>query len=314
MRGWEEHMDRALLVLSAMLLNVALAGPRRWYVALGLLRLYRMPAALIRDTERRLNREHRSFTERQMRGFVLVAATVLASLIAGWILGWLQLGFFELFILMLALPIRPTWDIASQIRKSLYAKDIAAARQALEGTVWRHHALLDEYGLARAGVEMLTVHFSEKIVAPTLFYILFGLPGLFVIKSVTLLNETLPQPVPGQGFSKATREAHFLLHYLTSRFASFIWLSASIFLPSVKLADAAKQMTEDVIRATPQRAALLAAASVLKLSLAGPTSVYMQEGWVGSGVARVTQADLKRALYLFALLHLFLFVFVGFFL
>src|SRR5262245_14912292 len=133
-------MSRALLVLTALLLNALAAGPRQLYAALGLTRLAQRPAALLRDIERRLNREHRSTAERQMRGQLLVAAAVAGSLLIGWLVGALSgKGALELIILAASLPVRPSWDCASQIRKALQSGDVPAAKQALEGTAWRYH-------------------------------------------------------------------------------------------------------------------------------------------------------------------------------
>src|SRR5258708_37671566 len=105
-------MDRAILVLCALLLNAALGGPAQWHEATGLGRLLRRPSGLVRDLERRLNREHRSPRDRELRGTVLVVAMVLGCIAGGAILGTLfrhALWFIEPVLLALALPVRPTW-------------------------------------------------------------------------------------------------------------------------------------------------------------------------------------------------------------
>ncbi|MDE3017077.1 MAG: cobalamin biosynthesis protein [Pseudomonadota bacterium] len=307
-------MERAFIVLSALLLNAVSAGPRRIYVGLGLTRLSRWPAQRVRDLERKLNRSHRSLTERETRGMILVGVVFLGSLLAGGLGGLLfqhNLRFVELLIVTILLPVRPTWDIASRIRKCLQAGDMAGARQALEGTAWKHHALLDEYGVARAAIEMLAVHFSEKILAPAVWYLLFGLPGLLLSKAAWLLRETLASD---PAFGQAAKAAHVLLHYLPSRLAALLWLSASLFLPSCRASDIIKQVTPALIKTSPPLLALLSAAGALRLSLGGPASVYAGKQWLGSGSARPGATDIRRALTLFALLHLLLFILVGFFL
>jgi len=309
-------MERSLFALCALLLNVVLAGPRQWYGAFGLSDWFRTPATLVRDAERKLNREHRSLKEREWRGALLTSLVLAGSLIAGWFFGWLfrhGLEFAELLVLTAALPVRPTWDRVSQLRKNLYAGNLQAARQALAGTAWRHHALLDEYGLGRAGIELLAVNFSEKIVAPVFWYLLLGLPGLFASKSLALLQETLTQRGGAEGFGKAARSVHYWLHYLPSRLAALLWLAASLFLPWVKLRETAKQIAGGVNGAAPQIVSLLSAAAVLKLTLGGPASIYAQR-WIGSGTSRPASSDVKRALYVFALLDLLLFILLGIFL
>lgn len=308
-------IDRAFLILCSLLLNAALAGPRRWYVALGLATVARYPAAWIRDAERRLNRDHRSFKERESRGMVLVVFVLAASLVLGAAGNWLlqrNFHFLEILFIGLLLPVRPTWDCVSQIRQGLHGGDLAKAKQALEDTAWKHHALMDEYGVARAGIEMLAVHFSEKILAPVLWYLVLGLPGLLMSKAIYLLQETLVRPGDsGQGFGKAARQAHAVLHYIPSRLAAVFWLAACVFMPAAKLRRAARQVSDGMKGRTPQAMSLLAAASVLGMSLGGPNSVYAQGGWIGNGTPKPMAADVKRGLMFFAVLHLFLFVFVG---
>lgn len=307
-------MDRALLVLCALLLNAALAGPRRAYISSGAARLSQFPAHLAHEVERRLNRDHRSISERESRGMLMVAFAIFFAIVAGELLGSLtrHLPFIEIIILTVALPVRPSWDIASQIVKQLKNNNLAGARQALDGTVWKHHAVLDEPSVARAGIELLAVNYSEKIIGPAIWYMVFGLPGLFVSKMVYVLEEILVRPGGGPHyFSKATSAVHYVLHYPTSRLAAVLWLVASLFTPSGKVGETISQMTVGINKAPPQVMSLIASAVVLKLSLGGPSSAYASEGWVGTGSAKATAGDVKRALYLFALLNLMLFVMLG---
>lgn len=303
-------MTPALIILSGLLLNTLLAGPRQLYVSLGMVWLGRVPAQMVRGLERRLNRDHRSEVKREMRGTMLVAVALLGSLLVGWLAGWLfQHNLIEILIVTMALPVRPAWDIASGIKKNLQAGDLIEAKQVLEGTAWRHYAVLDEYGVARAGIETLAIHFSEKIVAPALWYLLFGLPGLCLSKAIYLLRETLP---PDLAFSHAARVAHAILHYIPSRLAALFWLASSLFLPSASPREAVHQITPMLPAASPQVLSLLSVAGVLKLSLGGPVSIYAKE-WQGSGSPRPGAGDIGRALRLFVLLHLLLFIFVGLF-
>lgn len=306
--------SRILLALCALLLNAALGGPRAFYAALGARRPLRFAAAWVRDVERRLNREHRSAGEREMRG-ALLAGTVLAlALIFGWACGWAfrsNLRFVELLLLTLALPVRPAWDLASSIGKSLQAGNVTAARAALEDTPWKHHALLDEPGLARAGIETLAVGFSEKIVAPLLYYALFGLPGLFMAKAITFLHEQLPSSAAKAEFGQAAGWLHTALHWLPARLAALLWMVAALFLPSGRWKKSSAQIAAALAVETPRALALLSAGAALSLSLGGPGSAYSGGRWHGAGSVKASPADLRRALYLFALLHLLLSVPLG---
>src|SRR5687768_5147017 len=115
-------MERALLVLSAWLLNVFFGGPRRVYVALGLTRIARLPMLGIRDIERKLNREHRSLEALVMRGWVCAWFAVFACIVFGLLLGWIlhdNLQLLEILLLAVMLPFRSTRDSVAALRKGL---------------------------------------------------------------------------------------------------------------------------------------------------------------------------------------------------
>jgi len=308
-------MERALLVLSALLLNALLAGPHHWYEALGLAGLSAFPAQALRDIERRLNRDHRSAKERRTRGTLLAFMVLAVSLVTGTLCGWWfrkYLPFGGLLLLILMLPVRPAWDTASSIRKYLKAGDLPAARQVLENTPWRHHALMDDDGVARAAIETLAVQFSENILAPALWYMALGLPGLFLSKTVWLLAETLVRPGNADhDFSRTAQKAHMIIHYLPSRLSALLWLTASLFVLPVHLRNTVRAIASAMAKEPPQILSLIAAASVLDASLGGPGSAYAHERWIGSGTTHPTPAIIGRALYLFAILHLLLFLLIG---
>ncbi len=310
--------DRILLILGALALNAFLGGPRRFYAALGLVRIGRIPTQWVRLFERKLNRENRSVQERETRGWLFALFALLAALIVGSLLTLALSGalpILELSLLACLLPFRSTWDTVNGLRRGLKDGNISAARQSLEYTVWKHHPLLDEFGLGRAGVEMLAVHFSEKIVAPVLFYVLFGLPGLCLSKTVYLLQETLVRPTESEeAFGRASRKLHHILHYIPSRIAAGLWLVVAIVLPSANVYSAAEQVKNGVFGESPQDLSILAAASVLSLCLGGQSSAYVHEGWIGAGTAKITHAHVGRALRAFFVLHVLLFCFFGIFL
>ncbi len=311
-------MDRAVLVLSALLINAAFAGPRAWYAPLKLDRVARIPASLIGKAERKLDREHRSLREREARGVIFVGVVFLVCVVAGLLLHWVfshNLQLLEMLVMAALLPVRPSWDRAKQVHTHLKKNELMAARQALDNTPWRHSALLDPFGMARAGIELLAVQFNAKILGPALWYCVCGLPGLFFARALYLMVETLNRPDDGQqGFGKLARQIYYVMDYVPSRFSAMLWVGASYFLSSGEPGLAMRSiMAEGKFTPDSQSYVLMAVAHVLKLSLGGPMSAYGDKRWWGSGSVKAMPADVARALYLFALLHLFLFVGFGLF-
>lgn len=307
-------MDRALIALSALIAAAVFGGPRTMYISLGLAGLARLPSDYFRTLERKLNRDHRSPQEREMRGLFLVSAVTVASIVLGMLCERLFRGnfnFIELVVVAMALPVRPLWDRGLAVSSHLRAGNLAAARSEFEGTDMRHHALLDEHACARAAIEMLAVQFCEKILSPLVGYLLFGLAGLFIVKSVTIMQSAVASAETP--FSKPIHHAHTWIHYIPARLAAVCWLAGALFLPGASYKKAAATIAAHA--GAPSHLLLLhMPASVLALSLGGPLSLYASKAWVGSGVAKAGPADIKRALYLFALFHFFLIVGLGVFL
>lgn len=306
-------MERILLVLLALVANALLAGPRQWHDAAGLLRLARIPTEAIAALEHKLNRDHRPPNERQMRGAVLLAVVLTVALLFGWAVQTVfsqNLAFIQIAVLALCIPLRQSFDVALLIRKSLQAGDIAGGRAVLESLRWRHYALLDAFGMARAAIEILAVHFAQNVVAPLCMYLLFGLPGFFAAIAINLLAEALPKPVTHEpSFSDAARAAAAIMHYVPARLAAILWFGAVLFLP-IKRSPGEPRHLFFMFNFPAQKLMLAQTASSLNLSLGGPTSFYVQE-WLGNGNPKATPSDIRRAMALFIFASILLFILLG---
>lgn len=304
-------MNDAVLVLSALLLNALLGGARPWYATAGLTHIGLLPARAVRLLERKLNRDRRSTQDLEMRGWVLVIVALLAGVVLGSIGSAVfrnNLGFLEVVLVALLLPVRPIWDRAVAVRSALLATHLGEARNALAGTAWKHHAVLDEFGVARAVIETVAVDFSEKVVCPVLAYLCFGLPGLLIAKHLTLLQNMLGTSVD---FGKAIRLAYQALHYIPSRFSALLWLAAAPFLPSGDIRHAAPPVLKRFLVDPPRTLCVRAAAAVIRTSLGGPTSVYAAPAWVDNGTLKALPIHIRRALAAFVFQNIFLFIFIG---
>lgn len=306
--------DHLLFAMLALLCNAAFAGPRRLFLACGTAHVSQLPAHLLRTLERKLNREHRSDKQREIRGIILAALVAVGATIFGYMLSWMLAGnlqFVELLILAACLPVRECIDIALGVRKHLLAGNIVKARQVLEGTPWRHHALLDEFGVARAAIENVAIQLCCKILAPLFWYLLLGLPGLFMSKLVYMLQETLAlAPAQPKSFAKASISLSQFMHVIPVQIGAYLCLMAGAFLPSGKWRQAGVFLLGHW-GAPLHVLSLAGVASVLGLSLGGPSSVYVSSQWIDAGTVRASGGDVLRAVYLFGLALLLLLVLLG---
>lgn len=301
-------MDHALIIIFALLANLLFGGPRALYEATGIARVGRIPAKLLRDQERQYNQ--------QGRHILLIAYGLMAALAAGIVLHYVfrnNLKFLEVILVASMLPARQTLERALIIKRFLEQGNILAAKQSLDGTVWKHHILLDEHGVARASIELMAVNFSEKILQPIIWYMLLGMPGLLVCKTVAMMREVLPA-----GFNAERNLNQILLQvpaissWISSRLASVLWMIASMFLSGAEFQKNLSAFATEVTKIPTLSYTLFTLATILKLSLGGPTSAYVNTQWLGSGTPKPTAAHVTQALILFALVHVFLFILIGF--
>ncbi|MGE0754490.1 MAG: cobalamin biosynthesis protein [Alphaproteobacteria bacterium] len=318
-------MEHAVIVVIALVMNALLAGPKALVDRLGISPLLHWPARPLRTMERKLNREHRSDGERQMRGLVVVAAIFILSVVVGIIVTAISTAtgrFLDVVLLFLLIPVRPTWDVASTIRTALIDQKLQLAQQALEGTVWRHHARLDAHGVARAAVEYQAVQFAEKIFAPVMWYLLGGLPGLFFCLLVTLMYETFA--ISGSAFGKPAQGVYLVMHWIPSRMVACMWIVAALFQSRGKMKQTAASIWQYMSKTDhgtknaqampsilPQALQVACIATVLQVTLGGPPSAYTAKAWLGSGTVKLLPEHIRTAQYLFAVQHLLLLLLLG---
>lgn len=299
-------MDRALILVCALLLNACLAGPRPFYALLGLPALHAASLRLLRGLERRLNRTRRKAGERQARGAILLAVALLLAMGSGIALSILltPYRFVEMGLVACCLPVRPGWDLIVSLRALLMQGRLAEARALLGVTAWRHHARLDAHGVARAGIELLAVQLSDKVIAPALAYLLLGLPGLLAVKAMALLRESVGiQGTRGDAFNRPIGRVHGWLLWLPSRAAGLLLVLACLLLPLRRPPRSLRGLLRGVIAEDARLLPVTGMATVCKVTLGGPLSVNGPE-WTGIGTARAMPADVRIALAAYALVSL----------
>lgn len=273
------------------------------------------PARFLRNSEHKLNREKYTPPELQLRGTLFVIIAIVGSLLGGWLFSLIfSHWIFTLLLLVICLPIGSNFSKADSIKKNLQVSNLPAARAQLQGTVFRHYAVMDAPSLARATAEYLAIEFMEKIIAPIFWFLLLGVAGLFAAITTSLLHQTIARASnKSPAFGITARNAYFFVNYIPSRLTVFLCVIASLFLPTGNWREVIEKTSPEMLKSSPVYLTLLCAASCLNLSLGGRISGYMSDSIVGNGRTNPSAADITRAQYLFVLLCSFLFVGIGFF-
>ena len=148
--------------------------------------------------DRRFNKpnEQSPFAGRSI-GLVIILFLAGSGGAMAWILqdalislGWA--GFALLAILSSVLIAQKSlYDHVLAVQKPLAANDIESARYAVSMIVGRETDRLEQDGVARAAIESLAENFSDGIVAPIFWFVLFGFPGLVVYKIVNTADSMI---------------------------------------------------------------------------------------------------------------------------
>lgn len=286
-----------------------------------LFRVIPHPVALIGGLvgwfDRRLNREHRSAAARRARGAVVVLAMVAVSAAIGWGLsdvarmlpyGWA----IELIAVTLLVAQRSLFDHVLAVARALDREGLAAARVAVARIVGRDPKSLDAHGVARASIESLAENFADGVVAPVFWYLLFGLPGLLVYKTVNTMDSMIGYRTPRhRAFGMVAARLDDVLNYVPARIAAVMIVVASLFVPRGRPLAALRVLARDGGKHRSPNAGWPEAAMAggIGVALAGPRrydGTVEDEPWVGGEFsARIGGGDIRRALYLFVVACLF---------
>jgi adenosylcobinamide-phosphate synthase len=218
------------------------------------------------------------------------AGHLLDSFLQGWAL-ILTIGLGSL-----GLAARSLYDHVAAVAKALDADDLPAARAAVAMIVGRDTAALDADAVASAALESLAESFNDGVVAPLLWFLTFGLAGLFAYKAVNTADSMIGhREEPYRCFGWAAARTDDLMNLIPARLAGALIALVAGRGWRVMLRDAAKHASPN--SGWPEAAM----AGALGVRLGGPASydgVAHDRPTFGEG-PRPSPLDLRRGLGLY---------------
>jgi adenosylcobinamide-phosphate synthase len=301
-------VDPLLILLAALAADAVVGEMRPVFARIG--HPVQWLGALITALEGRLNRPQRSPRARRVRGGLTVVLVVgLAA-----ILGWLVLLYVrrypwgaavEILIVTVLVAQRSLYDHVAAVANGLDKGGLAGGRLAVSRIVGRDPESLDAHGVARAGIESLAENFSDAVVAPCFWYVLFGLPGLMAYKAANTLDSMIAHRNERYlDFGRYAARLDTAMNFLPARLSALIVAAAAFVAPGAKPFKAVATAISDARKHRSVNAGWPegAFAGALGLALAGPRrygSELVDDPWIGKGRARATLEDMRRALWLF---------------
>ncbi len=242
-------------------------------------------------------------------GRVITLITVLMCFGLGILIQWLCLmlpfGWVLLGLLMSLLLAQVS--LADHVRAVAdgLEKGLDEGRSAVAHIVGRDPEKLDEHGVARAAVESLAENFSDGVVAPAFYALIFGLPGILAYKAINTADSMIGH--------KNERYLHFgrfaaklddAANWLPARLSALFIVLGARLMYRASSDHAWLTISRDAHRHRSPNAGWpeAAMAGALDIRLSGPRSYEgetTEDAWVGLGNPDLTPKDIDRALQLF---------------
>lgn len=269
--------------------------------------LGRMIAAL----DKRLNKPSLPDSDRRLRGVVLVVLMAVLALGIGGAIAFIarampHLWLIEVFAAAVLIAQRALFDHVDDVARALQHNGLEAGRYAVSRIVGRDPQSLDAHGVCRAAIESLAENFSDAVVAPAFWYVIGGLPGLLLYKTVNTLDSMVGyRNDKYRAFGWASARLDDVLNLIPARLAGLIIALAALFAARGNPIRAIGTMVRDARNHKSPNSGWpeAAMAGALGLALGGPRKypgLVVDEKWIGSGRARAEFTDIDRALHLFS--------------
>lgn len=289
-------LQRPEQLLLAMIGEAAIGYPAILYAAIG------HPVTWIGAAIAALEARWNSGTPlaRWFAGTALLLVIAAGAGAAGWLLERLAGdGMFVGLVIVAAttgLAQRSLDDHVRAVARPLSTGDLTGARLAVARIVGRDSARLDERGVAVAATESLAESFCDGVVAPAFWFLVAGLPGLFICKAVNTADSMIGhRDARYRHFGWAAARTDDFVNFLPARLAGLLLCLAGWGGLRIMLRDARAHASPN--GGWPEAAM----AGVLKRRLGGQVSYDGEpaaRAWLGEGPPP-DAGDLVRALWVY---------------
>jgi len=263
--------------------------------------------------ERWWNKPGYSFARRRVLGFVAVVVVTGAAIVAGvgvqWVvtrsaelIAWDAAGSGAVGSVVIALvgtaglAQRSLFEHVNKVLTSLRAGDLPVSRERVALIVGRDTRQLDAAGVSAAALESLAESFNDGIVAPTFWFLIAGLPGLFAYKVINTADSLIGHKEERwRAFGWTAARVDDVANLVPARIAGALLVLAGLRGFGVMLSDAAKHASPNA--GWPEAAM----AGALRIRLGGPATydgVVHERPVFGTGPAPGV-AELRRGLRLY---------------
>lgn len=233
---------------------------------------------------------------RRIAGFVTVGVLVSAAAVIGWVIQSLpDFGLLEALIGAVLLAQKSLVEHVRAVAVAL-RENLSEGRKAVAMIVGRDPENLDESSVARGAIESAAENFSDGVIAPAFWFLLFGLPGIMVYKLVNTADSMIGHRTERYAqFGWAAAKLDDVINWIPARLTGGLICIAYLSKPAWDVMQQDASLHRSPNAGWPEAAT----AGVLDISLSGPRSYdgqMMGFPWVNAaGRQLLTPDDIDSA-------------------
>ena len=238
---------------------------------------------------------------------------IIALSVAG-IIGWgMQTGLklmefghlLEAILVSIFLAQNSLYIHVRNVAQALVSDGLDAARLSVSHIVGRDPAALDESGVCRASIESLSENFSDGVIAPVFWYLIAGIPGILMFKTLNTADSMVGHLNPKyRYFGWASARLDDVANFIPARLTALLIFLTALIIPSTK---GFKSLRSCLTYANRHRSTNAgwpeaAMAGALDIRIAGPrvyNGIVVNDPWMGDGNPNLRTNDINRALKLY---------------
>lgn len=190
----------ATLLIPALLLDAALGEPKVIWDR------FPHPAVLMGRAVGWCDQRFNTGTHKRLKGVAVMAALAMAAVALGRFIHFLpDFGIVEIVVAAILLAQRSLVQHVAAVARGLRSS-LKEGQRAVAMIVGRDTDVLDRSGVARSAIESAAENLSDGVIAPALWFLVGGLPGLMLYK--------------------ITNTADSMIGHMTERHREFGWAAA----------------------------------------------------------------------------------------
>ena len=157
------------------------------------------------------------------KGFLAITVLVITSGIFGWVLSALpDYGFLEAIVVAILLAHKSLVQHVMNVGIAL-AKDLSSGRKEVAKIVGRTTDHMQPSDVVRAAIESAAENFSDGVIAPALWYLFFGLPGIMIYKVVNTADSMIGYKTEKYSdFGYAAAKLDDIMNWVPARITSLL--------------------------------------------------------------------------------------------